>query len=187
VFNAALLVVTYLLASNALAFFGVGLVVTLGLWFVVQQVAKRLAATAPSEAPKTPETPAAPSSASAVQLLAILQRKGRLIDFLQEDLHAYSDAQIGAAVRSVHEGCKNALDEHIALEPIMDEAEGDPVTIERGFDANAIRLTGTVMGNPPFKGAVQHRGWRVQRVDLPVRIGTTDDASIVAPAEIEVQ
>src|SRR5207253_6846543 len=36
---------------------------------------------------------------AAVQLLAILQREGRLLDFLQEDVDGYADAQIGAAVR----------------------------------------------------------------------------------------
>ena len=93
-------------------------------------------------------------------MLAILQRQGRLIDFLQEDLAPFEDAQIGAAVRSVHAGCKQALDEHIQLEAIYPEAEGSVVSVPSGFDAYAIRLSGNVSGEPPFTGTLRHRGWR---------------------------
>ena len=41
-----------------------------------------------------------------IHLFAVLQREGRLLDFLQEDLSLYEDGQIGAAVRSIHENCK---------------------------------------------------------------------------------
>ncbi len=188
--NGVLLAVTYLLAGNAPAFFGVGLALTLGLWFALQQVARRLpagAAPAPGvEAPAQPQSPSPASPASALQLLSILQRKGRLIDFLQEDLQDFSDAQIGATVRGVHEGCRQALAEHIALEPIIDEAEGSRVTVEKNFDAGAIRLTGSVLGEPPFAGALQHRGWRVKRVDLPVRVSGPETDLVIAPAEVEV-
>jgi hypothetical protein len=121
-----------------------------------------------------------------VQLLSLLQRKGRLIDFLQEDLRAYDDAQIGAAVRTVHEGCREALAEHFELEPIFPADEGSPVTIEQGFDAHAIRLTGTVTGNPPFKGFLRHRGWRIKNVDLPALTAGHGQELIVAPAEVEL-
>lgn len=121
----------------------------------------------------------------AVALLAVLQREGRLIDFLREEIDAYSDEQVGAAVRSIHESCRKAIDEHLSLEPVRSEDEGERVVIENGFDASAIRLTGNVSGKPPFKGILRHRGWRTSRVDLPADpLG--QDPTIVFPAEIEI-
>lgn len=140
----------------------------------------------PERAPTPPKAAPQPApTASALQLLAILQREGRLIDFLQEDLSLYEDDQIGAAVRSVHAGCKQGLDAHIQLEPVVNDDEGSTITIPAGFDAHAIRLTGSVAGNPPFKGVVRHRGWRAAKVDLPQIINQTN-AQVVAAAEVEV-
>ena len=121
-----------------------------------------------------------------MQMLAILQRQGRLIDFLQEDLRMYDDAQIGAAVRTIHEGCRQALAEHVKLEPIFPEAEGTTVTVQPAFDTRAVRLTGDVVGEPPFRGALRHRGWRVASLDLPKQVSGSDKAMIVAAAEVEV-
>ena len=135
--------------------------------------------------PPAPE-PQELSPQPAVQLLALLQREGRLIDFLQEDLSAYEDAQIGAAVRSIHQGCNDALAEHVELKPVFDQAEGLEVTIPDGFDSRAIRLTGDVSGNPPFKGILRHRGWRVVRVTLPQPLQQQKKDWILAPAEVEI-
>jgi hypothetical protein len=121
----------------------------------------------------------------AVALLAILQREGRLVDFLREDIAAYPDAQVGAAVRAIHASCRKVLDEHMALEPVRSEDEGARVLVERDFDASAVRLTGNVSGKPPFRGVLRHRGWRTRRIDLPADpLG--QDPSIVAPAEVEI-
>ncbi|MDQ3249283.1 MAG: DUF2760 domain-containing protein [Chloroflexota bacterium] len=136
-------------------------------------------------APAKPVEAPPPSHAPAVQMLAILQRQGRLIDFLQEDLALYEDAQIGAAVRSIHEGCKQALGEHVQLEPVFSEPEGSTVTVQPGFDTQAVRLIGDVTGNPPFRGELRHRGWRVAKINLPERMNQ-DKAMIVAAAEVEV-
>ena len=142
------------------------------------------APTPPKAAPVvTPPQPA--PTAAALQMLAILQREGRLIDFLQEDLSLYEDEQIGAAVRSVHAGCKQGIDSHVTLEPVVADDEGSTITIPAGFDANAIRLTGNVSGNPPFKGVVRHRGWRAAKVDLP-QLTSNANAQVVAAAEVEV-
>lgn len=138
--------------------------------------------------PKTTPAPALPQPApntAALQLLAILQREGRLIDFLQEDLSLYEDDQIGAAVRSVHAGCKQGLEAHIKLEPVVSDEEGSTITVPAGFDAHAIRLTGQVAGDPPFKGVVRHRGWRAAKVELP-QITNQANAQVVAAAEVEV-
>ena len=126
-----------------------------------------------------------PGPDAALQLLALLQRDARLIDFVGEDLGGYADAQIGAAARLVHEGCAKVLREHFSLVPVRDEAEGSRVTLPAGFDAAAVRVTGNVVGQPPFAGSLRHRGWRVTEVRLP-KLAEQHDARVVAPAEVEL-
>ncbi len=150
-------------------------------------VAKAESAPPPVPEPK-PESvaPPPPDETPAIQMLAILQRKGRLIDFLQEDLSAFEDAQIGAAVRTIHEGCNEALAETVVLEPIFQTLEGGTVTIEPNFDSRAIRLVGSVANDPPFTGTLRHKGWRASSISLPERTGERDDEMIIAAAEVEV-
>lgn len=120
-----------------------------------------------------------------LQLLAVLQREGRLVDFLTENLDAYDDAQIGAAVRSIHENCKKSLEKHLAPRSVMEENEGETVTVPDNFDSSAIKLTGNVTGNPPFNGILRHRGWRAGKLELPVLTGS-GDPKIISPAEVEI-
>jgi Domain of unknown function (DUF2760) len=120
----------------------------------------------------------------ATQMLALLQRDGRLIDFLMEDLAPYADSQIGAAVRDVHGGCRQALDRYFTLRPVLDDEEGRPVTIERGMDAASIKIVGNVTGQPPLRGVLRHRGWEATRIELPPLPATGHN--ILAPAEVEV-
>jgi len=138
---------------------------------------------ATATAAKTVAAP--PAGAAALQLLAVLQQEGRFVDFVEEDLSSYSDEQIGAAVRSIHDGCRSALHERLELQPILSAAEGATVTVEPGFDPAAVRVTGNVRGAPPYRGVVRHPGWRSTSVKLPERTGD-GDASILAPAEVEV-
>src|SRR5262249_50872825 len=101
----------------------------------------------------------------------------------------YEDAQIGAAVRSVHAGCKEALAEVAKLEPVLTDEEGADISVPPGFDARSIRLTGAVRGNPPFRGTLRHRGWRVQQLQMPpLQVDKADPKadSVLAPAEVEV-
>lgn len=122
---------------------------------------------------------------AALQLLALLQREGRFVDFVEEDMSSFSDAEIGGAARVVHDGCKKALAEHFPLEPVRSESEGAQVTLEKGFDASRVRLTGNVAGDPPYRGTLAHRGWRVSEVRLP-KMAEGHDAKIIAPAEVEL-
>jgi hypothetical protein len=122
---------------------------------------------------------------AALQLLGLLQRDARFIDFVEEDIAKYSDADIGAAARLVHDGCRATLREHFTIKPVRDEAEGSRVTINEGFDATAIRLTGNVVGKAPFSGSISHRGWRVAEVRLP-KLTQSHDATVLAPAEVEL-
>lgn len=146
-----------------------------------------LESTQPIESPRRPPDgkPAGDGNLAAVQLLAILQREGRLLDFLQEEIDGYSDAQIGAAVRDIHRGCKKALAEHMPLEPVLREPENAQVRVDPGFDPSRIRLVGNVVGEPPFTGALRHHGWRIAKVTLPPPPRGTDP-SVVAPAEVEL-
>lgn len=121
----------------------------------------------------------------AVELLTCLQKEGRLIDFLQEDISSYDDAQVGAAVRSIHENSKKALLKIVSLEPVMAEMEGDSVKVEAGFDPSSIRLTGNIKGDPPFNGTLCHRGWRVTELRIESR-PATHDLNIIEPSEVEI-
>jgi len=123
---------------------------------------------------------------ASLQTLVVLQRKGRLVDFLQENLSEYDDAQIGAAVRSIHSGCKETLSKYIDLKPIFKDEEGKEVTVDEGFDSRAIQLTGNVKGNPPFKGILRHRGWRAVKVQVPQLTSQEEGNNVLAPAEIEI-
>ena len=120
----------------------------------------------------------------AIQLLAILQRDGRLVDFLMEDLAGYQDAQIGAAVRDIHGSCRTALSRYVTLSPVLSEAEGATVLVDRGSDAARVKVVGNVGGAPPYRGLLRHRGWDATRIELPPLPATF--RTVVAPAEVEV-
>ncbi|WP_404301489.1 DUF2760 domain-containing protein [Alicycliphilus denitrificans] len=122
---------------------------------------------------------------AALQLLGLLQREARFVDFIQEDVAPYADAEIGAAARVVHEGCRKVLREHFTLAPVRAEAEGARITLQAGFDASAIRLTGNVVGQAPFTGSLSHRGWQVSDVRLP-QLTDAKAAAIIAQAEVEL-
>jgi hypothetical protein len=121
----------------------------------------------------------------ALALLALLQREGRLVDFLREPLDGFSDADIGAAARDVHRGCRKVLEQHLTLEPVMPGAEEAKVSVPKGFDPAEIRLIGEARGEPPFRGTLRHHGWRVVDAKLP---SLTDgiDRMVIAPAEVEL-
>ncbi len=124
------------------------------------------------------------SNDAALQLLALLQREGRLIDFLQQDVAEFPDAAVGAAARVVHDGCRKALASHLEIKPVRGEREGGSVTIDV-VDPNAVKLVGNVSGNAPFRGTLRHRGWRVESVKLP-SVVEGYDARVLAPAEVEL-
>ena len=119
-------------------------------------------------------------------MLSLLQREGRLVDFLQEDIEDYEDADIGAAVRDIHRGCRKVLRDHLTIEAVMPGEEDDEVTVKEGFDPGEIKLIGDVKGEPPFRGVLQHHGWRVTSETLPKLSGDVD-RRVLAPAQVEVK
>ena len=122
---------------------------------------------------------------AALQLLGLLQKEARFIDFIKEDIATYSDADIGVAARVVHEGCNKALNEHFTLAPIRSEQEGGKITLPQGFDASSVRLTGNIVGSAPFTGTLIHKGWQVTNIRLP-KLTQGHNASILASAEVEL-
>ena len=120
-----------------------------------------------------------------MQVLAVLQREGRLLDFLSENIDTYTDGQIGAAVRDIHRGCRKALAEHVKVSPIRSEPDEAVVRIAAGHDASQIRLIGQVTGRPPFEGTLRHHGWRTTHISLP-DIPAGHDPTVICPAEVEI-
>jgi Domain of unknown function (DUF2760) len=121
-----------------------------------------------------------------LHLLSVFQREGRLLDFFSENLDAYDDAQIGAAVRSVHESCNKTMKKYLKLLSVIDKNEGEEVIVESGFNPNAIKLIGNVVGEPPFTGVLRHRGWKASKSDLPV-LSDSKDSTVISPAEVEIE
>ena len=121
----------------------------------------------------------------ALALLALLQREGRFVDFVRDSVDGASDADIGAAAREVHRGCRKVLDQHLTIEPVMPGAEEAKVDVPKGFDPSEIRLIGEAKGEPPYRGTLRHHGWRVVDAKLP-SLAEGVDRTVIAPAEVEL-
>lgn len=122
---------------------------------------------------------------AALQLLSLLQKDARFIDFIKEDITSYNDADIGIAARVVHEGCNKAINDYFTLDTVRSEQEGNKVTLAKGFDASEVRLTGNIVGQAPFTGSLVHKGWKVTDVRLP-KLTEGHNAKIIAAAEVEL-
>ena len=122
---------------------------------------------------------------AALQLLSLLQKEARLIDFIKENIAAYKDEEVGAAARVVHEGCNKVISEHFELEPVREEQENSRITLPKGFDASSVRLTGNIVGKPPFTGTLVHKGWKISDIRLP-KITEGHNVNVVAAAEVEL-
>jgi hypothetical protein len=142
---------------------------------------------APQPLPKPAPVPKPPARSEAITLLATLQREARFIDFVEESLAGYSDAQIGAVARDVHRDCAAVLGRLFAFKPAVTQEEGSEVEVPKGFDAGRFRLTGNLSGEPPFKGRLVHPGWEATKCELPIWSGSKDCARVIAPAEVEIK
>lgn len=139
---------------------------------------------------KSPTPPAKPApqvrpSDGALQMLGLLQRDSRLIDFLMEDIAGYSDEQVGAAVRNLHDQCRESLNRYLRLAPVIDGVEGTFTKLEIS-DPSAVKLLGNVPASGKAPGGIlRHKGWRAEKIDLPAAPGPS--AAVIAPAEVEVE
>lgn len=142
--------------------------------------------TKPPPTPKPPPPPK-PLRSEAITLLAALQREGRFVDFLKEQITGYSDAQIGAVAREMHRECGKVVERMFAIKPLVEQAEGAALEVPEGFDAGRFRLAGNVAGNPPFRGTLLHHGWEATACELPSWTGSEAAARVIAPAEVEIK
>ncbi len=156
---------------------------------VLQQRLVEAPAEPTEEAPKRAPAvkPKTVVRSEAISLLAALQREARFVDFLQEPLAGYSDAQVGAVARDVHRDCAAVVERLFALKPAVAEAEGSQLELPAAFDSGRYRLTGNVAGEPPFRGQVVHHGWEAARCEVPAWSGSADAARVVAPCEVELK
>ena len=152
---------------------------------IALNLSRRSAAVPAKAAAPTPAAPAVRTSDGALQILAIVQRDSRLIDFLMEDVSGYSDDQIGAAVRELHDQCRDAIGRYVTLAPVIDGVEGTYAKAP-AQDASLVKFVGNVPAKPPAGGTLRHKGWRATKVDLP-SLPTKQDATVIAPAEIEIE
>jgi hypothetical protein len=145
-------------------------------------------AAAEAARPVAVQTGASQADAEILSFLAILQARGRLVDFLMDDINAHGDAQVGAAARVVHAGCKAVLQEHFRISPVREESEGSTVQVAAGYAADEYRLLGRISGPAPFSGVLVHHGWKTDAVNLPrILRSSTDRLPAIAPAEVELK
>jgi hypothetical protein len=178
-------------------FTGVSMLCGIVLWLLLKSVATGLfssTAVPKSSAKKSVAAPAQKrddrqalrNQRLFLHLLGVLQREGRFVDFLQEEIELYEDDQIGAAVRNIHSSCRKVINKNLPIKPIAEGNEGEQITVEKGFDPDAIKLTGRVTGEPPFRGIIRHKGWRAQKLELP-DLSAIKDPTIISPAEVEIE
>jgi Domain of unknown function (DUF2760) len=164
------------------------ILVLIGVFLQPRQKAPPQAPAAEPARPAPAQPEASRADAEIVHFLAILQEKGRLVDFLLDDINAYNDAQVGAAARVVHAGCKGVLQEHFRINPVRTEPEGSTVQVPAGYSADEYRLVGRIAGSAPFSGVLVHRGWKTDIVKLPRLLrDAADKLPAIAPAEVEVK
>jgi hypothetical protein len=143
--------------------------------------------TAAQPAPRPRGAAAARGRSEALTLLAALQREARFVDFVQEDLDGYPDAQVGAAVRDVHRACRQLLQRMFALQPVVTQPEGSDLEVPEGYDAGRFHLTGKLGSATGHRGRLVHHGWEATLCNLPEWTGTPEAARVIAPAEVEVR
>jgi hypothetical protein len=200
---ASILATLLLLAANALAFLPVasgfqthlsGITLALGLVVLVAILVRReprvVGGRAAAEAVRPPPVPtqAKQADAEVISFLSMLQAKGRLVDFLMDDINTYGDAQVGAAARVVHAGCRGVLQEHFRIRPVREETEGATIQVDAGYPVDEYRLLGKIGGSAPFSGVLVHHGWKTDMVKLPHIVrSSTDPLPAIAPAEVELK
>lgn len=168
------------------------IIFTIVLWLAIRSLAGKHVSSDETDTkkPKTSEEEAKllenQNKRFFLHLLSILQRDARLLDFFFEKLDQFEDAQIGAAVRNIHENSYKTITKYLSPKSVIDSAEGEEVTIDKGFDPATVKLTGNVTGEPPFKGILRHKGWQAGALELPV-LSERENNLLISPAEVEIR
>ncbi|MEQ9411340.1 MAG: DUF2760 domain-containing protein [Fuerstiella sp.] len=140
----------------------------------------------PEPRPATPPPPPKPRRSEAITLLSALQREARFVDFIQEPIDVYNDAQVGAAVREVHRGCHEVLSRMFDPAPVVDQEEGSAVSVKEPASGR-YRLTGNVAQvSDSVSGELVHHGWVAQRCEVPQWSGDDKSTDVIAAAEVQV-
>ncbi|HEY5779507.1 MAG TPA: DUF2760 domain-containing protein [Terrimicrobiaceae bacterium] len=178
-------------AMSAYTFPIAALALALAIALVVLSLVGPREAPAPTPAPVVAQPPPAPpenqAEAEVVAFVGLLQDKGRFVDFLMDDVALYNDAQVGAAARVVHYGCRDVLNEHFKVAPVSEAEEGSQVTVPAGYAADEYRLMGKISGEPPFKGVLLHKGWKTESIKLPRILKAGKALPSIAPAVVEIK
>jgi hypothetical protein len=188
---------TPIAAGHSVLIAEIAIVVCLAVLALVSVAAKNKTARGKSEADTTKSVSAPPpvqqpppaenqAESEIVAFFALLQEKGRLVDFLMEDVAGYDDAEVGAAARVIHQGCRQIIQEYFKISPVSDAQEGTQVTVPVGYATDQYRVVGKLSGDPPFTGTLLHKGWKTEFVKLP-RIVTSGRLPSIAPAEVEIK
>ncbi len=123
---------------------------------------------------------------AAKQLLKILQKQGRLLDFLTQNIDQFNDKEVANAAKVVHRGCNRALKKHCIIKAIYDTNENTNITLNPNFDRSKVNLTGNHHIKSPIKGILIHKGWQIESLSLPT-LTEKANPDILQPAEIEVR
>lgn len=127
--------------------------------------------------------------AEILHLMRLLQEKGRLVDFLMEDITSYQDNQVASAARVVHQGCRNLLQQYFEIASIHDAPEGAEIDLNEDFDRQRYRLLGSIPKANSYRGKVVHRGWQTKSIKLP-RVQDKEDrlnTNVISPVDVEVK
>jgi hypothetical protein len=127
--------------------------------------------------------------AEILHLMRLLQEKGRLVDFLMEDITSYQDNQVASAARVVHQGCRNLLQQYFEIASIHDAPEGAEIDLNGDFDRQRYRLLGSIPKADSYRGKVVHRGWQTKSIKLP-RVQDEEESlntNVISPVDVEVK
>jgi hypothetical protein len=126
------------------------------------------------------------SVAEALQMLSLLQQRGRFVDFVMQDIAPIANEQIGAVARFVHQGCRSVFDELFEINPVREEGEGATITLAGAPDPEQVRIQGRTP-TYPTQATIVHRGWLTNRVTLPSVTTERHPPYVIAPADAEVR
>ena len=124
-----------------------------------------------------------------IQLLNLLQQKGRFLDFLMEDILEHSDEDLGSAARFVHQGCSQIMKEYFKIMPLSEQKEGEQMVLEKDHDPYKFLLLEGTINQEQQEVKIIHRGWVTTNINLPKASKSntsSHNTGIISPIELEI-